>query len=110
MPDITFDCPACGQALEAPATFAGDALTCPACDAEIVVPLPPPSESDADPAAAVTFPNLPAIADAAVDEAYAEAAGNVCPGCGAELDPDVVLCVQCGFHTKLGKRIQTIFE
>ncbi len=111
MPDITFDCPACGETLEAPAEFAGDTLECPACDTVITVPsLAPETDGEDDISPTVTFPNLPSIADAAVDEAYAEPAGNVCPECGVELDADAVLCVACGFHTKLGKKIQTTFE
>jgi hypothetical protein len=41
----------------------------------------------------------------------AETAGGegACPACGTELQPGSVLCVQCGFHVKLGKRISTEF-
>lgn len=30
-----------------------------------------------------------------------------CPSCGASIDQDAVLCVACGYHLKLGQRLQT---
>lgn len=38
MADINFDCPGCGQNLDAPVEMAGEVITCPACQGEIVVP------------------------------------------------------------------------
>jgi len=32
---------------------------------------------------------------------------NPCPNCGEPMDPGAVLCVQCGFHTGLGRQIDT---
>ncbi len=102
MADIEFNCPECGQVLEAPEEMAGDALACPSCEAPITIPQPPVVEA----ADAPVFPNLPALDG---NEPYTETAANVCPECSAELQPDVVLCVACGFHLKLGKKISTEF-
>jgi hypothetical protein len=41
--DITFTCPNCRQQLEAPASLAGTAINCPACNHHLVIP-------EADPA------------------------------------------------------------
>ena len=30
-----------------------------------------------------------------------------CPGCGAELGEAAVLCVMCGYDTRLGRRLKT---
>lgn len=35
------------------------------------------------------------------------AAGNTCPDCGADMAEAAVLCLACGFHTGLGKKIGT---
>jgi hypothetical protein len=37
-----------------------------------------------------------------------QAVQNVCPGCGKELAPDGVVCIQCGFDKRQGRRLQTI--
>jgi DNA-directed RNA polymerase subunit M/transcription elongation factor TFIIS len=103
MADIEFDCPECGQVLEAPVEMAGESLACPSCDAPITIP----ELSDPEPDELAIFPNLP---DVEINEPYTETAENVCPECGATLQPDVVLCIQCGFHLKLGKKISTEFD
>ena len=84
MAEISFNCPLCSQQLEAPEEYANQVIECPSCQKEITVPGPAASNK--------------------------EAAANKCPGCGAALEEGVVLCVQCGFHTKLGKKISTDFQ
>ena len=76
MPDIAFDCPACGQSLEAPEEMAGTEIECPTCGEVLALP--------------------------GFEEEVA-----VCPKCDAELDPDAVLCVACGYHLELGKVLKT---
>lgn len=39
---LNFDCPSCGQNLEAPENMAGSMIQCPACSHTLVVPRPPP--------------------------------------------------------------------
>ena len=38
MPDINFDCSACGQNLDAPEDLAGQEVACPACQAILRIP------------------------------------------------------------------------
>lgn len=38
MSDINFDCPHCGQNLDAPDDMAGEAIECPACGKEFTMP------------------------------------------------------------------------
>jgi len=45
MPDIDFDCPHCGQHLEAPEAMTGTDVDCPACNENIVVPKLPSGDS-----------------------------------------------------------------
>jgi hypothetical protein len=93
MPDIEFVCPGCEQTLEAPAEMAGEVIECPSCQTAMTIP-----------AAEEPMPGEP--------EEGAEAPDGeqpVCPACGNELAAGAVLCVQCGYHTELGKRISTEF-
>ena len=98
MADIEFNCPACDQVLEAPEEMTGEAIDCPSCETEITIP--PPA---GDPISVIS--NL-----ALSEDRYTEPAGNVCPECDATLAEGAVLCVQCGFHLKLGKKISTDFD
>lgn len=82
MPDIKFVCANCQQHLEAPDAMAGETVDCPACQKPIVVPAPK------------TAPRL---------------AAKSCPECGASLDPGIVLCVKCGYHQGLGRKLSTDF-
>jgi len=86
MSDIAFICPHCEQPLEAPVEMAGETIECPACGQQMAVPV-----QEEEPA----------------KEAPAEEDKAVCPSCNSPLDVDSVLCVHCGYHMKLGKRIQT---
>lgn len=38
-----------------------------------------------------------------------EATPLPCPSCAVPMEPGAVLCVHCGYHLKLQKRIQTNF-
>jgi hypothetical protein len=84
MPDIRFNCPMCNQQLEAPDEYAGQVIECPACQKEITVPGVEPVEQ--------------------------KVSGTKCPECGGALEEGVVLCIKCGFHLKLGKKIATDFK
>ncbi len=84
---ISLSCPGCQQPIEAPAEMAGQIAQCPACSQEISIPQ--------------------AVADAGVVPAAAPPAENACSSCGAAMEKDSVLCVQCGFHSGLGKKIDT---
>ena len=74
--DIEFECQSCGQVLEAPEDYAGMEIPCPSCDTVVIVPGEPPDE-----------------------------AVSSCQGCGAELAPGTVVCMQCGMNQTTGKRI-----
>ena len=79
MATIDFSCAHCQQTLEATDDMAGEVLECPSCGKPITVPRP---------------------------EAPVQAAAT-CPACGQAMESGSVLCVVCGYHTKLGKKIQT---
>ena len=95
MADFTFNCAECNQLLEVSDEMRGDVIECPACQKEITIPA---AESAVE----------PVVEPAAEPER--KTSGNKCPSCGSEMDAGVVLCLQCGFHTKLGKKIATDFK
>jgi DNA-directed RNA polymerase subunit M/transcription elongation factor TFIIS len=90
MPDFEFSCPHCSQVLEAPEDMVGEVVECPGCQQEITVTKPQ-----------TAAPRKPAAIIADTPK---------CPNCEEEMEPDAVLCVHCGYHTKLGKKITTTFE
>lgn len=49
MPDINFDCPHCGQNLDAPEDLAGVEIECPACSKTVAIPGREGVEADAMP-------------------------------------------------------------
>ena len=102
MADIRFKCSGCDQVLEAPEDMAGVEIACPSCNANLTIPVPSAPEKQA-PVADVQSPLARAI-----DEAVsADEAGTKCPSCGEKMESGSVLCLGCGFHTKLGKKIST---
>ena len=103
MADMKFECPKCSQPLEAPEEMAGEVIECPSCGEQITIPENNKENQSTD----SPFPNLPNLS---IDEPYVEQANNASPECGAQLPDGGVLCLECGFHTKLGKKINTEFE
>ncbi len=104
MPDITVSCPHCGELLEAPSELVGESVECPTCQAEFEIPDP---NADADPQ------NVMGAAlgsQVELAEAPADDAASTCPHCNAAMPPDSVLCLACGFHTGMGKVIETNFS
>lgn len=49
-----------------------------------------------------TKPKLKVNRDAHLDES-----SNVCPSCGAAMEPDAILCVQCGHDLRSGNKVKT---
>ena len=84
MADVEIACPFCEQTLEVSEDFFGQNVECPACGKTFHL--------DVEPETPAADPATPA-----------------CPSCGADLQPGAVLCMQCGYHQTLGKRIQTNF-
>lgn len=106
MADIGFACGSCGQNLEAPEEMAGTDVECPSCGATITVPEPAPAQNPAD-IIQQARSEEPSHPEAESEPAAAPAQTNACPNCQAVMEPDAVLCVQCGFHKGLGKKIST---
>lgn len=86
MTDIGFACPHCQQPLEAPPELAGRRVECPACKATL---------------------QIPGDAGGETRQPQGAPAAESCPECGADMEADAVLCIQCGFHSGLGRKVET---
>jgi DNA-directed RNA polymerase subunit M/transcription elongation factor TFIIS len=110
MAAISFTCPKCDQELEAPEDFSGEMVECPGCGAEITVPEPGKAARPRAPEEAADEDDLDEAAEGEDDEAADAGNEGVCPECGAEMEPDAVLCLGCGYHARLGRKIKTDFD
>src|SRR5262245_22757050 len=106
----------CGQSFNAKDELAGKAVKCPKCQQPLRIPAASAAAKPTakSPAAAAKSP--PAAASDAFsggslfDEVGLKqhATGTTpCPGCGKPLAQNVVVCIECGYNTKLGRRMTT---
>jgi len=107
--NINFDCPQCGQNLEAPNDMAGMELDCPSCSAQMRIPTFDPqgnlgaatlvaSQPKLEPEPVLDPPQRPVqFKLRQVGEAAASGAEMQCPNCKQGLGSGAVLCVHCGY-------------
>ena len=107
MADIKFSCSGCGQVLEAPPEMVGELVECPSCQHQFSIPAEQ-KEDSTQPGVLTSGAMTDAMTEALAAEEQA-AGANSCTDCGAAMEPDAVLCLSCGFHKKLGKKISTDF-
>ncbi len=113
----------CGKSFAAKDELAGKAVKCPNCQQPLRIPggspaaVKAPAKPAAQPAlaAAAAPAKLAAAGQRGGDDLFAEVGlkqqalnTRPCPGCTAPLAPDAVICVKCGYNTKLGRRMETI--
>ena len=113
MASFTFDCPDCGQNLEAPNDMAGLELACPSCSAQLRIPtydpqgrIGPATLDDAQPV--LEPPQHPPrlkLRDTGTDGA--RSSGGRCPKCRRAMDPAAVVCVHCGYDLKRRRSLRT---
>ena len=84
----------CGAKFQAKDALAGKRVKCPKCGNPLAIPRP-------QVAAAAPLEDL--LDEVGVEESVVPR----CPECKAELKPGVVLCVECGFDLKTGKKLKT---
>jgi hypothetical protein len=100
---IAFDCAQCGKHYEVNEELAARRARCSACQTVFRVPEPTAilaTSSDDEYRLAVLFNEEfgPAI-DSELEET------KPCPSCAAPLLSEAVLCIQCGYHSKKGRKI-----
>lgn len=94
-------CPKCGEVLQIPAA-GGDELNLESDPLEA-------AGQGADAGGGGWGAGARSPLDDLLDEAGVRAAstGPVCPSCSADLEPDSVMCVECGFSFAAGRQIKT---
>ena len=96
----------CGKQLKAPANMEGKQARCPKCRKTISIPS---SSGSITPAAGMTAAAASSPLDDLLDDVgmAAPRTPHFCPECKADMAPDAVLCIQCGFNLQLGNKIET---
>ncbi len=84
----------CGASFAAKDELAGKAVRCPKCKQPLKIPAP---------AAARTVAPAGGLDDLFDEAGIAAKKGPSCPKCNAELKPNAILCVACGFEFQTGE-------
>src|SRR5438046_926572 len=90
-----FSCPACGRKLPWTSASAGRKGKCK-CGQVVTVP--------AEPVAGIT---AEAMAEDVGEGVVPEPAAAGCPACGQAMEPEAVLCLNCGYNMRTGGQIAT---
>ena len=109
---------ACGKAFAAKDELAGKTVKCPGCQKPLKIPASaaPVAKAAAKPAAgkAPAAAKAPVAAPAPVDDLFDELGlapptegTRPCPGCTEPLPLEAIVCVKCGFNTRMGRRMST---
>jgi hypothetical protein len=111
---------ACGQSFAAKDELAGRTVKCPKCSRPLAIPAAG-AAGTAPSAPAAAAPQQPAAPTAGAaptfqsgglfDEVGLPSAptGTIpCPGCRAPMPMGAIICVQCGYNMKLGRRMETM--
>lgn len=102
-----FSCEGCGKSYAWKSELAGKRVKCK-CGQPLTVPREDPAAAEADFGG---FDDFEALANGTPVDAYAAApvssAGPTCPSCGGGVTPGAVLCMNCGYNLKTGKKVKT---
>ena len=126
---IKVGCGKCNSSFAVRDDFAGKAVKCPKCKSPMQVPAATKPAAAGKPTAAgkpAAAGKAPAVAGKTtsgtpssgrkfnplldlLDEAGVEAKsrGRSCPMCAAEMAPAAIICIQCGFNSATGERLET---
>jgi phage FluMu protein Com len=108
---INVKCAQCGNTLAVDEKFAGKKGKCPKCGAVFVIQPPAANAAPAAPPArpAATPKSAPAPAPKVTAGTVSEGPKS-CLGCGKAVDAKAVICMNCGYNFKTGKKLNTIIE
>ena len=84
----------CGQSFTAKDELRGQTLLCPKCHQPLTIGAVAEEPKQTD-----------GIADLFEEVGLKEVKGQRCPNCGAALEPNAVMCVQCGLNLESGEKL-----
>jgi phage FluMu protein Com len=111
---ITVQCGSCRKRFAAKEELAGRKVKCPQCGGVLTIPKPRPGPEAAR--QATEPPDDYAVASPPAGETGSSPAGTAggtgrapdsgpkCPSCGASTKPGAVICVECGYDRRTGKK------
>jgi hypothetical protein len=94
---------ACGASFAARDDLAGRTVACPKCKQPLTIPRPQAAAAPQPAAPHANADLFDGLGLTTRDESKPR-----CPSCAADMPPNAVLCVKCGYNVKLGKKMQTI--
>jgi uncharacterized protein YbaR (Trm112 family) len=103
----------CGASFAAPPKLAGKRVACPTCKQPVAIPAAKKQAPAAASSPAKQTASAPAAGgglDDLLDELGVEGkkvGENYCPECSAPFPVDALICVQCGFNRKSGRKLVT---
>lgn len=115
---ILAQCGSCQKKFKAGDQLAGKKVKCPQCGSVITIPQPqPPAAASSPPPPPPPSPFQSSVASILDEEdiplqampkpaATPAQPSRLCPGCGAGLSEQAVLCVHCGFDTRSGRKLE----
>ncbi len=112
--DMLFTCDKCGQEMTIDSQYAGMETTCINCQADVIIPQPPPEEEEAPqeeyipPKISQPLPEEEPQTTPPPKTTPPPSSGRFCPKCKAELSSeDAVICMSCGHNLKSGMNVKT---
>lgn len=116
---------ACGKAFAAKDEIAGKTVKCPGCQKPVKIPGSQAPAAQPKPAAAKQGAAKPAAAPKAAAKAAAasKSEGDLydelglqavavgtqpCPGCSEPMPIQAIICIKCGYNTRIGRRMETV--
>lgn len=100
-------CPGCGKNYNFKAELAGKKVKCK-CGTVMAVPTAPPPEDEDAIFDLAPDPELEKAKAVKQTTRPAHAEGPACPSCGEAMGDGSVICVNCGFNVKTGKKMKGV--
>lgn len=98
---IKFKCNSCQHVLTVPDNLAGKSGKCPKCQTALKVPVPKAAAAAA-PAAPAFDPRMHSLLE---EVGVVQKTGPICPSCQADIQPGVVVCINCGMNLQTGQKV-----
>jgi ssDNA-binding Zn-finger/Zn-ribbon topoisomerase 1 len=102
---------ACGKTLKAKASLMGKAVKCPACGKGVKIGSASQRAPVPKAAAGRTAAKRGGVLDELFDDAgisgHDPGAKRRCPECKCPMDEEAIICIQCGYNEKTGKKLKT---